>query len=162
MSQSKYDREFKEQVVQRIARGETTITEIAQELETALYTIRDWVRQYKKDGSQAFPGSGNLKEEDAEIRKLRKELSDLKEENAILKKAAESSVQTQKRIVSSHQRSNFIKNHRIYGAPRVAAALPPDRKASVNTVAKIMRENGLRQKQRKSIKRPRTPSILCR
>lgn len=88
MSQSKYDREFKEQVVQRIVRGETTTAEMAQELELHYTTVRDWVRQYKKDGSNAFPGSGNLKEEDAEIRKLRKELFDLKEENAILKKAA--------------------------------------------------------------------------
>lgn len=88
MSQSKYDREFKEQVVQRIVRGETTITEMAKELELHYTTVRDWVRQYKKDGSNAFPGSGNLKEEDAEIRKLRRELFDLKEENAILKKAA--------------------------------------------------------------------------
>ena len=36
----------------------------------------------------AFPGSGNLKTEDDEIRKLRKQLADLKEENEILKKAA--------------------------------------------------------------------------
>ena len=88
MNQSKYDREFKEQIVQRIVRGETTTTEMTQELELHYTTVRDWVRQYKKDGGNAFPGSGNLKEEDAEIRKLRKELLDLKEENAILKKAA--------------------------------------------------------------------------
>lgn len=88
MSQSKYDREFKEQVVQRIVHGETTTTEMAQELDLHYTTVRDWVRQYKKEGSNAFPGSGNLKDEDAEIRKLRKELLDLKEENAILKKAA--------------------------------------------------------------------------
>jgi transposase len=88
MSQSKYDKEFKEQVVRRIVQGETTTAEMAQELELHYTTVRDWVRQYKKDGNNAFPGSGNLKEEDAEIRKLRKELFDLKEENAILKKAA--------------------------------------------------------------------------
>ena len=88
MSQSKYDREYKEQIVQRIIRGEATTTEMAQELELHYTTVRDWVRQYKKDGNSAFPGSGNLKDEDAEIRRLRKELLDLKEENAIFKKTA--------------------------------------------------------------------------
>lgn len=42
MSQSKYDREFKEQVVQRIVRGETTTTEMAQELDLHYTTVRDW------------------------------------------------------------------------------------------------------------------------
>ena len=88
MTQSKYDHEFKELAVQRILNGETTITEMARDLELHYTTVRDWVRQYKKDGQNAFPGKGHLKPEDDEIRKLRKELADLKEENAILKKAA--------------------------------------------------------------------------
>lgn len=46
----------------------------------------------------------------------------------------------------------FYKNHRIYGAPRVAAALPEGQKASVNTVARVMRENGLRSKTTKKYK----------
>ena len=88
MTQVRYDREFKELVVQRILNGETTIADTARELDLHYTTVRDWVRHYKKDGNNAFPGSGNLKPDDDEIRKLRKELADLKEENAILKKAA--------------------------------------------------------------------------
>ena len=88
MAQAKYDREFKELVVQRILNGETTTSEMAQDLELHYTTVRDWVRQYKKNGQNAFPGKGYLKPDDEEIRKLRKELADLKEENAILKKAA--------------------------------------------------------------------------
>jgi len=34
-------------------------------------------------GTNAFPGSGNLKPEDEEIRRLLRELADLKEENEI-------------------------------------------------------------------------------
>jgi len=88
MAQARYDREFKELVVQRILNGETTTAEMARELELHYTTVRDWVRQYKKDGQNAFPGKGHLKPDDEEIRRLRKELADLKEENAILKKAA--------------------------------------------------------------------------
>lgn len=86
--QGKYDKAFKEQVVLRILSKDTTISRMAEELGVHYTTVRDWVRNYKKDGENAFPGKGNLKPEDEELRRLRRELADLKEENAILKKAA--------------------------------------------------------------------------
>ncbi len=84
----KFDKAFKEQVTRRIIEGTTTTTKMADELGVHYTTVRDWVRQYKRDGACAFPGSGHLKPEDDELRKLRRELADLKEENEILKKAA--------------------------------------------------------------------------
>ncbi len=74
MGQARYDREFKELVVKRILNGETTTAEMTRELELHYTTVRDWVRQYKKDGHGAFPGSGHLKPDDEVVRKLRKEL----------------------------------------------------------------------------------------
>ncbi|MFC5650396.1 transposase [Paenibacillus solisilvae] len=84
----KIDKAFKEQVVLRILARESTVGDAAKELDVHYTTVRDWVRTYKRDGEGAFPGSGNLKPEDDEMRKLRKQLADLKEENEILKKAA--------------------------------------------------------------------------
>ena len=84
----KYDKAFKEQVVQRIISGGASISQMAEEVGVHYTTIRDWVRFYKRDGDNAFPGSGNLKPEDEELRRLRRELADVKEENEILKKAA--------------------------------------------------------------------------
>jgi len=84
----KFDKAFKEQVVLRILANESTIGDTAKELNVHYTTVRDWVRYYKRDGGDAFPGSGHLKPEDDEVRKLRKQLADLKEENEILKKAA--------------------------------------------------------------------------
>lgn len=86
--QGKYDKAFKEQVVLRILAKETTISKMAEELGVHYTSVRDWVRSYNRDGEPAFPGSGNLKPEDDEIMKLRRQLADLKEENEILKKAA--------------------------------------------------------------------------
>ncbi|MFC5405767.1 IS3 family transposase [Cohnella soli] len=83
----KFDKAFKEQVVLRILANESTIVESAKELDVHYTTVRDWVRYYKRDGANAFPGSGNLTPEEDEMRKLRKQLADLKEENEILKKA---------------------------------------------------------------------------
>ena len=84
----KFDKAFKEQVVLRILAEEQTVADAAKELDVHYTTVRDWVKFYKRDGESSFPGSGHLKTEDDEIRKLRKQLADLKEENDILKKAA--------------------------------------------------------------------------
>jgi transposase len=84
----KYDKAFKEQAVLRILAEESTVGETAKELGVHYTTVRDWVKYYQRDGGSAFPGSGNLKAEDEEMRRLRKQLADLKEENEILKKAA--------------------------------------------------------------------------
>lgn len=86
--QGKYDKAFKEQVALKILSKETTARIMADELGIHYSTIRDWVINYKKDGQDAFPGKGNLKPEDEELRQLRRQLADLKEENEILKKAA--------------------------------------------------------------------------
>jgi transposase InsO family protein len=40
----------------------------------------------------------------------------------------------------------FEINHHIYGAPRITKALPGEERASLGTVAKLMRENGIRSK----------------
>lgn len=84
----KFDKAFKEQAVLRILAEESTVADTAKELDVHYTTVRDWVKYFKRDGESAFPGSGHLKVEDDEIRKLRKQLADLKEENDILKKAA--------------------------------------------------------------------------
>ena len=46
----------------------------------------------------------------------------------------------------------FESNHKIYGAPRITKALPLDQKACRGTVAKLMRENGIRSKTAKKFK----------
>jgi transposase len=83
-----FDKAYKEQAALRIISGEITASRLAEELGVHYTTIKEWVKNYKLDGENAFPGSGNLKPEDEEIRKLRRELANLKEENEILKKAA--------------------------------------------------------------------------
>ena len=83
-----FDKAFKEQVALRILSSDTTISKMVDEIGVHYTTVKEWVKNYKKDGNNAFPGSGNLKPEDEELRRLRREIADLKEENDILKKAA--------------------------------------------------------------------------
>ena len=84
----KFDKAFKEQAVEKILAGEANISSMAKEIGVHYSTVRDWFIVYEKDVPSAFPGSGNLKPEDDEVRRLRRELANLKEENEILKKAA--------------------------------------------------------------------------
>jgi transposase len=92
----KYGKEMKEQVVLRILKEETTITEMSEELGVHYTTVRDWVRQYRKKKVESFPGSGNRSASDAEMIKILKENADLKEENEFLKKAAAFFAKSQK------------------------------------------------------------------
>ncbi|MEQ8197700.1 MAG: transposase [Clostridiaceae bacterium] len=85
MAQRKNDKTFKEQPVAKIPVGETTRGLMAKELGVHYSTVRDWVKEYEKDGANAFPGSGNLKSEDEEIRRLCREVANPKEENEMLR-----------------------------------------------------------------------------
>ena len=60
---------------------------VARELDIHPNLIHKWRRDYLAEGESAFVGSGNIKPEDVEIRRLQKELEDVKEERDILKKA---------------------------------------------------------------------------
>ena len=50
--------------------------------------LRKWVKEISSDPEQAFPGHGKLKPEQLEIDRLRREVTKLKAERDILKKAA--------------------------------------------------------------------------
>ncbi|WP_081413365.1 transposase [Aneurinibacillus terranovensis] len=52
--------------------GARKISTSSEELGISEKTLYAWVKQFKKDANQAFPGSGNLKPEDAAIRELQK------------------------------------------------------------------------------------------
>lgn len=92
----KYSKEMKKQVVLRILKEESTITELSEELGVHYTTVRDWVRQYRKKKDESFPGSGNRSATDAEMLRILKENADLKEENEFLKKAAAFFAKSQK------------------------------------------------------------------
>jgi transposase len=50
--------------------------------------LRQWAKDFAADPQHAFPGQGQMKPEQAEIERLRKEVTKLKAERDILNKAA--------------------------------------------------------------------------
>jgi transposase len=50
--------------------------------------LRKWIREHGSDPVQSFPGHGQMKPEQLEIERLRREVAKLKAERDILTKAA--------------------------------------------------------------------------
>ena len=82
-----YDQEFKLEAVRLILEAGRPLAQVSRELGVSENQLRRWKQKFIADGSDAFPGKGHLKAEDEELRRLRKELADVKEERDILKKA---------------------------------------------------------------------------
>lgn len=84
----KYDKEFKLNAVNFVLEKKVPSTRVSQDLGMGLSTLQRWMSEYKAHGANnAFPGSGNLRTEDAEYRQLKRENELLRRERDILKKA---------------------------------------------------------------------------
>jgi transposase len=60
----------------------------SQDLNVHTSQLRDWVKKFSDDPEQAFPGNGRMKPEQLEIARLKREVTKLRAERDILKKAA--------------------------------------------------------------------------
>lgn len=81
-----YDKEFKRETVRLVIQGGRKAGELSKDLGINPNVLYRWVRQYKEDSENSFPGKGHQKPAEEELRKLKKELVDVKEERDILKK----------------------------------------------------------------------------
>jgi transposase len=83
----RFDSDFKMETARLMVEGGRKVAELSRDLDIPGNVLRKWRQQYVVDKENAFPGKGHMKPEDEEVRKLRKELDDVKEERDILKKA---------------------------------------------------------------------------
>jgi transposase len=82
----KFSREFKLEAVRLVTSGGRGMAAAARDLEVRPDMLRRWKRQLEQDPAEAFPGKGNLKPDEDQIRRLQRELARVKEERDILKK----------------------------------------------------------------------------
>jgi transposase len=80
-----YPEEFRQQILELIGAGRTP-EELADEFEPTAQTIRNWIKQDKRDKGQRQDGL--TRDEKAELTRLRKENKQLRLEREILSKAA--------------------------------------------------------------------------
>ena len=80
--------EFKREAVRLIKERGVSVSQAARDLDLHENVLRKWVRELAGDPEHAFPGQGQMKPEQAEIARLKKEVAKLRMERDILKKAA--------------------------------------------------------------------------
>ena len=83
----KFDSEFKREAVRQVVEGGRPVAEVARSLGIHEMLLHKWKRQYSEAPENSFPGMGRLKPQEEEIRRLRRELEDVKQDREILKKA---------------------------------------------------------------------------
>lgn len=84
MSNNRYPEEFKIEAVRQVTDRGYSVAEVADRLGTTTHSIYAWIKKYGPD-SEAHQEKAT---EQAELKKLRKELKRVTEERDILKKAA--------------------------------------------------------------------------
>ena len=86
-----YTEDFRREAVRRSDEPNTSAAEVAKELGIHPGQIYNWRRQYKRLSEKQFNSINGVDysvEESEEVRKLKREIADLKEERDFLKKAA--------------------------------------------------------------------------
>ncbi len=85
-----YSEDFRREAVRRSEDPNTSAVEVAKELGIHVGQIYNWRMQLKKLTEKQFNSINGVdysKQESEEVRKLKRQVSDLKEENEFLKKA---------------------------------------------------------------------------
>jgi len=83
----RYTPEYKKEIIKLVTEQKKTFAEVGRSIGVSGNTIKKWIDQYSTYGEDAFPGKGNLRPDDKELRDLKNKIKDLEMENAILKKA---------------------------------------------------------------------------
>ena len=87
-SHKRYSREFKMEVVRRVQVTGQRQVEVAKELGIVPNTLSRWMRQFRDEKAEAFPGKGSQTSQAALISRLRQEYERLRKERDFLKKTS--------------------------------------------------------------------------
>lgn len=88
MQRRKFSREFKIEAARLVRDRGVSLAQAARDLDVHVNLLRTWVKNFDADPAQAFPGQGQMKPDQLEVERLRREVHKLKAERDILKKAA--------------------------------------------------------------------------
>ena len=82
-----FSREFKRDAVLLVTEKGMPVGKAARELDIHPNLLHLWRRRFLAEGDKAFVGKGRVTPEEAEIKRLRKELERVRQQRDILKKA---------------------------------------------------------------------------
>ena len=78
MERRKFTREFKLEAVRLIKDRGVSYVQASQDLNVHTSQLREWVKKFSDDPQHAFPGNGQMKPEQLEIARLKREVTKLK------------------------------------------------------------------------------------
>ncbi len=110
MERRKFTREFKLEAVRLIKERGVSYTQASTDLGVHQSQLRDWVKKLADDPQHAFPGQGQMKPEQLEIARLKREVTKLKAERDILKKAAVGSIDRRNSLCKLNGRCDEAKS----------------------------------------------------
>jgi transposase len=87
MGRRSFSREFKFEAVKLVKERGVSVAQAAKDLGISQSVMGRWVREAGSNPKQAFPGRGQMKPDDAEVARLKRELAKTRAERDILKKA---------------------------------------------------------------------------
>ena len=88
MQRRRFGTESKTEAVRLFRERGVNVAQAARDLDVHENVLRKGVKDFVADLAEAFPGNGQMKPEQLEIERLRREVAKLKAERDILKKAA--------------------------------------------------------------------------
>lgn len=83
----RYTKEFKIAAVRQIEETGRPVRDIAFDLGIHHNTLYRWWLEMREDSTEAYPGNGQSRDSEDEVRRLKRELARVREERDILKKA---------------------------------------------------------------------------
>ena len=98
MGRRHFTREFKLEAVKLVLERGVSVSQAARDLDIGASVVGRWVRESQADKKHAFPGRGQMKPDDAEVARLKRELIRVKAERDILKKPLGSSSRTRREV----------------------------------------------------------------
>jgi transposase len=81
-----YTKEFKIGAVKMVLQEKQSAHQVAKNLGVSRGTLSTWMKEYKENGNEAFPGKGFLSPQDEEMRGLKQSLRRAEMERDLLKK----------------------------------------------------------------------------
>ena len=88
MGRRQFSRGFKLEAIRLVRERGVSVAQAGRDLDIGENVLRRWIKEAGADSGQASPGQGQLRPEQLEVDRLRREVAKLKAERDILKKAA--------------------------------------------------------------------------
>ena len=99
MERRRFGREFKLEAVKLVRGRGVMVAQAARDLDVHENVLRKWVKDFAADPQHAFPGQGQMKPEQLEIARLKREVTKLKAERDILKKPRPTSRRNRREVL---------------------------------------------------------------